>query len=112
MELGLGCGALLLVAFLLLLLVRLVHRASYQRYVRNSQLSKLSPLVSVALLALLVLGCYDYIFADLTIFYLFFAVFGIGGASLRVCKRDFDDRTLYFEDEKSSTSSVIRVYIK
>ena len=112
LELGLGSGALLLAVFILLLVVRLIHRAYYQRYVRKSQLSKLSPLASVALMALLVLGCFDYIFSDLSILYLFFAVFGIGGASLRVCKRDYDDRTLYFEHEKSSTSSVISVYIR
>lgn len=112
LELGLEAGIFALLAFLMLLVVRLGHRAAYQRYVKNSQLSKLSPMMSVTVFALLVFGSLEHIFRDPSIMYLFWCVFGIAGASLRVCKREYDDRTLYFEDTKSSNSSVISVYIK
>lgn len=112
LELALEAGIFSLIMFAILLVVRLVHRAVYQRYVSSSQLSKLSPMVSSTIFVLLVYGCFDYIFADPSIFYLFLCVFGIGGASLRVCKQEYDDRVLYFENEKSSTSSVVNIRIR
>ncbi len=112
LEIGLEAGLFALVAFVLLLIIRLIHRANYQRYTRHSQVSKLSPMVSVTVFALLVYGSFNYIFSDMAMVYLFFAVFGIAGASLRVAKQEHDDRVLYFEDEKSSTSSVFNIRIR
>ncbi len=112
LELGLEAGVFALAVFVLLIVVRLIHRASYQRYIRPSQVGKMSPMVSVTIFSLLIFGCFDYIFADMSILYLFFSVFGIASATLRVAKQEHDDRVLYFEDEKSSTSSVVNIHLR
>lgn len=112
LELALEAGIFASTAFLLLLLARLVHRASYQRYIRQSQVSKLSPFMSMTVFALLVFGGFDHVFCDTTVFYLFWCVFGIGSGALRVAKAEHDDRVLYFEDEKSSESAVANFYIR
>ncbi len=112
LELGLEAGIFALVAFLLLLIVRIIHRAVYQRYIKHSQVGKLSPLVSVTIFALFVFGSFEYLFRDLSMLYLVFSVFGLSGATLRVAKQEHDDSVLYFEDEKSSTSSVVNILLK
>ncbi len=112
LGLGLEGGIVTLSAFLLLLAVRLVHRAYYQRYIRYSHVRKLSPFISVSIFSLLVYASFNYIFRDLTLMYLFFTVFGIASASLRVAKQEHDDGVLYFEDEKSSNSSVVNIHIR
>jgi hypothetical protein len=112
LELGLEAGAITLIAFILLLVIRLVHRYSYRRYVRHSQVSKLSPFISMAVFSLLIFGSFNYLFSDLTVTYLFWCVFGIGSGALRVAKSEYDDRILYFEDEKSFDSAVINLHLR
>ena len=112
LELGLEAGAITLVAFLLLLVVRLFHRASYQRYIRRSQVSKISPYMSMVVVTLLVFGGFEYVFRDTAVLYLFWCVFGIGSGALRVAKAEHDDRVMYFEDGKSNESAVINLHIR
>jgi hypothetical protein len=59
--------------------------------------------------ALLFYGFYDYIFADFTMFYLFFVLFAVESAMLRVSRRARDERILYYEDSRSNDSSSIDV---
>ena len=112
LELGLEAGAITLVAFLVLLVVRLFHRASYQRYIRRSQVSKISPYMSMVVVTLLVFGGFEYVFRDTAVLYLFWCVFGIGSGALRVAKAEHDDRVMYFEDGKSNESAVINLHIR
>ncbi len=112
LELGLEAGIFALCAFALLLIIRLVHGAAYHKYVVKSHVSNLSPLASVTVFALLIYGSFNYIFSDASVMFLFFTVFGIAGASLRVARQEHDDRVLYFEDEKSSESSVVNIHIR
>jgi hypothetical protein len=111
LELGLEAGILTLLSFLLLLIVRLGHRCSYQRYIKHSHLRKLSPLMSAAIFALISYGTFNYLFSDITISYLFWCVFGIGSGALRIAKSEHDDRIMYFEDEKSFDSAVININV-
>lgn len=110
-EIGLEAGAFALLVFILLLIVRLRHRVRYRPYVKNSQLSTLAPLTSVAVFCLLCYGCNHYIWEISSSFYLFFLVFGIGSAALRITKRERDERHLYYEHTKRNYSSGIDVDI-
>jgi len=112
LELGLEAGIFALAAFVILIAIRLGHRAVYRRYTDHSEVSKLSPLASVALFSLLVFGSFESVFSDITSFYIFFAVFGLGSASLRVARREYDDRVLYFEHEKSNSSSMLNINLR
>ena len=111
-EFALEAGVLALVLFVLLLAVRLRHRARYYRYVKSSELDSLAPAVSVCVFVLLCYGATDYIWSDLSMFYLFWCVFGLGSATLRVSKKELDDRVLYFEDTRRTYSSSVSVNIR
>lgn len=111
-ELGLEAGIGALMCFVLMLTIRIRHRANYHSYTKHSQMSILSPFISCALFALVAFGTTEYIWADESIFYLFFAVFGIGSATLRVAKKEVDDKVLYYDDTRAVDSSAIDIEIR
>ena len=111
LSFGIELGVLSLLCFAALLVIRLIHRAGYYSYVRNSEVSTLAPVCSACVFALVAYGAVSYIFADMYAAYLFWCVFGIGSATLRVAKRESDDRVHYYEDTRASDSSAIDVEI-
>ncbi len=111
LGIGLGAGIFALITFLLILVTRLRHKSMYYLYVRNSQIAIMSNLSEVCLFGLLVFGGVNYIWSDASAYYLFWCIFGIGSASLRVAKRDYDDRVLYYEETSAHDSSVIDIEI-
>ena len=110
-ELGLEAGIFALISLLLLLITRLHHRGLRYLYIRNSQIETLSVVSGVALFCLLAFGMVNYIWSSSSAYYLFWCVFGMGSATLRVGKRDYDDRVLYYEETGDSDSSVIDIEI-
>ncbi len=111
-ELGLEAGIFALLSFILILVVRLCHRAAYRSYVKISEVSTFAPLCSVGVVSLVAYGAFSYIFADVFASYLFWCVFGIGSAALRVAKKETDDRNHYYEDTRASDFSAIDVEIR
>ena len=112
--LGIGCemGVIALVVFLLIILVRIIHRIIYMPYVRSSQVSRICRFTSSVEVALFAFGAISYIWADMTMFYTFFCIFGIASATLRISKREFDDRVGYYRDGSGSESSNIDIVIR
>jgi len=108
---GLEGGIVSLSLFIILLAVRAVHMTVYSRFVRHSAVRRISPMISVAIFCLICYGTADYIWSDMSMFYLFCVVFGLGSAVLRVAKQERDDKLLYEEDTKHSSFSVIDVYV-
>ena len=53
----------------------------------------------------------NYIWSSTSAYYLFWCIFGMGSATLRVAKRDYDDKVLYYEETGDSDSSVIDIEI-
>ena len=111
-EIGLEAGLFALACFGSLIIVRFVHRSSYQVYVKNSDVSTLARICSVCIFSLISYGAVSYIFADMYSCYIFWCVFGIGSATLRVAKKETDDRIHYYEDTRASDSSAIDVEIR
>ncbi len=112
--LGVACeaGIFSLIALIFILLVRSTHRTVYMPYIKQSQVSKLSSYSTVLLVTLLVYGGFNFIFADMTMYYLFWCVFGLGSATLRVSKQEYDDRVAYFADGSAEDQSSIDIAIK
>ena len=110
-ELGLEAGIFALICFLLVLITRLRHRALRYLYVRNSQIETLAAVSGAALFSLLAFGMVNYIWSSPSAYYLFWCIFGMGSATLRVAKRDYDDKVLYYEETGDSDSSVIDIEI-
>ena len=110
-EIGCEAGVIALFFFLLAMAVRVFHRSTYRIYTSDSQVSALSLSAGAMIIALTAFGMTEYIFADNTMYYLFWCIFGIGSAALRISKREHDDRVMYYGDLMSVDSSVIDVKI-
>ncbi len=110
-EIGCEAGVFALLIFVLLLAVRVFHRSIYKVYVTDSQVCSLSFASGVMLTALLAFGMTEYIWACDTVYYLFWCIFGIGSAALRISKREHDDRVMYYGDITTVETSVIDVKI-
>lgn len=110
-EIGLEAGAVALVIFVLILLVRVRHRFNYRTYLRQTDLDGTLAFIEAALLSLVCFGATEYIWSSGASFYLFFCVFGIGSAVLRFAKKEVDDRTLYYEDARDADYSAIDIHL-
>lgn len=110
-ELGLEAGILAPLCFIAVLITRLRHRSLQYLYVRNSQIEMISNLSGACLFSLIAFGMVNYIWSDISAYYLFWCIFGIGSASLRVAKRDYDDKVIYYEETSAFDSSVIDIEI-
>ena len=109
LEIGCEAGIFALAAFIILLLVRLCHMMAYRKYTVGSEVHKLSVFSAVAMTILLVFGAVNYLWSDFSLTYIYWCVFGIGSAALRVSRREYDDRAAYFSDGRSSDASSIDV---
>ena len=112
LEIACEAGVISLAAFILIYLIRTRHRSIYQPYIKNSRVSKISAYTTVITVTLMAYGTFNYIWADMTMYYLFWCVFGLGSASLRVAKSEFDDRVAYFSDGSAEDSSSIDISIR
>ena len=110
-ELGLEAGILAPLCFIFILISRIKHRSSQHLYVRNSQVERASNLSGTCILGFIAFGMVNYIWSDMAAYYLFWCIFGIGSASMRVAKRDYDDRVIYYEESSAFDSSVIDIEI-
>ena len=112
LEIGCEMGIFALIIFLYLLVIRVRHRATYAIYVRNSSVDNLSTLSGTALFALLVFGMTDYIWYSTSIYYLFWVVFGIGSATLRISKREYDDSHNSYTSERAENSASVDISVE
>lgn len=111
LEIGCEIGIFALVGFLYLLLIRVRHRATYARYVRNSSVDNISTLSGTALFALLIFGMSDYVWYSSSTYYLFWVVFAIGSATLRISKSEHDTLRASTCDGKGDTSASVNITI-
>lgn len=112
LQIACEAGIFALLAFLSIFFVRLNHRTIYVPYVKNSQVSQMARFSETALVMLIVYGVFTSLWSDLTMYYLFWCVFGVGSATLRVSKSEFDDRVGYFSDGAGADFSSIDIEIK
>lgn len=94
LEIGIEVGIFALILFIFLLVIRVRHRATYAKYVRNSSVDFLCTMSGTALFALLAFGMTDYVWYSLAMYVLFWTVFGIGSATLRISRTEFDEAKL------------------
>lgn len=102
-------GAFALAAFLGLILLRMRHFSYYRHYLRSSLVVTTGEMTTLALVALLSFGMLYDIFGDPTVLYLFWSVFGISSAALRIAKKENDDRQGYYGDSRSAESSALDI---
>ncbi len=93
LEIGCEIGIFALALFLILLLIRVRHRASYTLYVHGSSVISVCSVAGVALFVLLSFGMTDYIWYSSAMYVLFWFVFGLGSAALRIARKEYDEAT-------------------
>ena len=101
LEIGCELGIFALILFAFLLLTRLRHRASYAAYVKESTCGPICTASGVALFALFAYGMTDYIWYNSSMCFLFWTVFGLGSATLRIAKSEHDERDLSARSDNS-----------
>ncbi len=111
-ELGLEAGIFALIILALIMIVRIRHMANYQTYLKQTELGEMAPYIAAAVFSLVCYGATEYLWSQGAAFYLFWCVFGIGSAILRVAKREIDDRTLYYEDTRDVDYSAIDIELR
>ncbi len=105
LEIACEAGIFALLAFVLLLLIRLRHRATYARYADVSATGAVSAASAVALTALLVFGMTDHIWYSSVTCALFWVIFGMGSALLRISRKSYEEEAMTFIAEESSNLS-------
>ena len=112
LGLSLSAGAAALVLFLILMLVRMRHISVYTRYMKKSEVGKLAKASFVAMVSLIAFGLTDFLFSDLSVYFIFISVFAVGSATLRISKRNYDDRHFYYKDSRANDSADIDVDLR
>ena len=111
LEIGLEVGIFALILFIFMIIVRVRHRASYAKYVRNSSVDYLCTVSGTAIFALLTFGMTDYIWYNYTMFVLFWTTFGIGSATLRISRTEYDEAKFELTSDHNERSSDISIMI-
>jgi putative inorganic carbon (HCO3(-)) transporter len=112
LQIGCEAGIFALALFLHLLFLRMRHRASYARYVKYASVGSICTMAGTALFSLIIFGMTDYIFYSSSMTMLFFTVFGIGSATLRISKNEYEDAKVGGFGESSDTSAEILISIR
>ncbi len=112
LEVALEAGIFALLALVLIFLTRVRHSVTYIPYTKTSQVSTLSKFTSLAAAALIALGVFNYLWADMSMYFLFWCIFGVGSATLRISKGEHDDRVAYYSDGRSADSSALDIEIR
>ena len=95
LQLACEGGVAVVLCFLVLLVLRVLHLTVFARYIRSSSVYMPAMFSTAALFCFLIFGVTDFPFANPTLLYLFFVIFGMGGATLRIAKKENTDRTLF-----------------
>lgn len=111
---GFACrfGVFAIIVLFLIVVLRLRQVSVYSRYLKSSALEGLSDMTLLSMFALLAVGWFYDIGADFEMHLLFFVIFGLSTASLRVSKKEYDDSLGYFGDNISVESSAADITIR
>jgi len=92
-------------------LLSAVHLSQYSHLLRDSSVSSVARTAQLAVFSSAALGIFFNVFADITLYFLSVCIFAIFSASMRIAKREHDDRLGYFGDQRSDDSYVVDMRI-
>ena len=105
-------GILAVLAFLYILVLRVLHVGLYNKFYSDSALNFYVDMCTLAVLCMLMFGSFADIFADTEMIYFFIVIFGMGSAALRISKKEKEELQSYYHDQGSSDFAAIDVSIK
>ncbi len=95
LQIACEAGVLALCMFTLLFLLRAVHVAVFSRHIKASSVFYPALFSTAASVSLLIFGAADYPFTNPMMLYLFFAVLGLGSATMRIAQEEARDRAFF-----------------
>lgn len=106
-PLGIACrfGIAVVAVVALVLILRMRQLSVYEGYLETSSHQNLSSMTALALFCMLAMGYFYDVHSNPKMLLLFFTVFGMSTASLRISRREYEDRLGYFGDTSSFESS-------
>lgn len=110
-EIAAEAGVFALIIFSLMLIARIRHISTYSPFIRSSSISPIFTASAAAIFAIIVFGMTDYVFYNKAMCFLFFALFGLCGASLRIARQDYVDAHVGLGSESSVYSSQIDINV-
>ena len=112
--LGIGCrfGIFAVIVLFVVCIIRLRQDTAYSPFLKSSQLFVFSKMTTVAMFGLAACGWFCDVFADLGLYCLFFALFGLNTAALRISRSEHEEREWYFKDQKDVDSSTVDIYLR
>jgi hypothetical protein len=113
-ALGLGCrfGIFAVIVLFVVCIIRLRQDTAYSAFLKSSQLFVFSNMTTVAMFAMAACGWFCDVFADLGLYCLFFALFGLNTSALRISRSEHEEREWYFRDQKDVDSSTVDVFLR
>jgi len=105
-------GILAILAFLYILVLRVLHVGFYNKFYSDSALDFYVDMCTLAVFSMLMFGSFSDIFADTEMIYFFVVIFGMGSAALRNSKKEKEELQSYYHDQGSSDFAAIDVTLK
>lgn len=109
LGIGIRFGVVAMAILAILFLLRMRQISAYSPYLKISTVRSFSTATLVALFALVSVGWFYDVFVDMSIYCLFFAIFGMNTSSLRIAKEEHDGRLELYDDKRSMESSALDI---
>lgn len=110
-EIACQAGIFALLVFCFILLVRIRHIATYRPFIGGSSLTSPVTMMGVCIFSLMAFGMTDYIFYNSLMYFLFWVVFGLGSACLRISRTEHDERAAHKKHTSMKSSSTADITI-
>lgn len=111
LEIGCELGIFALILFVFLIFTRLRHRATYTAYINESTCGPICTASGIVIFALLTYGMTDYIWYNSSACFIFWIIFGLGSATLRIAKSEHDERHLSEHSDNSVFEATANITI-
>ncbi len=111
LGLGYRFGIFAVIVLCVVCAIRLYQDTHYSSLLKSSQLSVFSNMTTIAMFTLAACGWFCDAFADLGLYCLFFVLFGLNTAAMRISRSEHQERELYLKDQKDIDFSAVDIFL-
>lgn len=98
--------------FVITFLFRMRRLTLHSVYRSSSNVSNFISMGTLAAFSIAALGCFYDLFSSPAVLCIFFASLGVSTASIRISKRDHDDRLNYYGDQSSENTAAVDILVR
>ena len=111
LGLGYRFGIFAVIVLCVVCAIRLYQDTLYSSLLKSSQLSVFSNMTTIAMFTLAACGWFCDAFANLGLYCLFFALFGLNTAAMRISRSEHQERAEYLKDQKDIDFSAVDIFL-